>query len=104
MKNRDLVTLGILAALAWFLAWLFRNKLTPVVTSKILPAPTPSLEIVSGRLQGPLQLKDIVIGDALPAWGGVPVCPGGYHSEFDPNAGRNVCIRDGWNLKDLQSA
>ena len=116
-KNRDLVILAVLIAIAALLAWLLRRKqLIPVVTTKILPAPPPSIEIVSGPVQGPslpgggfstggARYSDIVVGDAIPAWMGLPAsCPVGAHVEFDPIAGKNVCVLDGWTLKDMQTA
>jgi len=106
MKNRDLVTLGILAAIAWFLVWLFRRELTPVVTSKIVtegPVQGPSLP-GGGFSTGGTRYTDIVIGDALEAWKGIPRCPSGTHAEHDATNGREVCVLDGYTLKDVQVA
>jgi len=100
----------VFIAIAALLAWLFRRKqLIPVVTTKILPGPVegpvqgPSLP-GGGFVTGGTHYSDIVIGDALEAWKGIPPCPAGAHKEHDAQNGRVVCVLDSYTLKDVQLA
>src|SRR2546428_12005767 len=102
-KNRDLVILAVLIAIAALLAWLLRRKqLIPVVTTKILPAPPPSIEIVSGPVQGPslpgggfstggARSRDTVGGDARPPLVGLPASfPPRAHVGYSPLPRQNL--------------